>query len=142
VWARSASIRVPTRCWRRGRVRGDRGGGHRGGVEVVSSRTVVGERCAWRQDEQPSWGQRARFIDGQAGPARPGTGPGKHGPSANGPAQAHGLIGPCLGSPRAWPLAQAWPSGPLFVPGQPARRAQKNGPCQHQPVRDSKQQKT
>jgi hypothetical protein len=70
-------------------------------------------------------------IDGQqAGPARPDTGPGKHDPSAN---------GPCLESPRAWPLAKARPSGPLFVPGQPARHAQKNGLCQHQPANVPKQ---
>jgi hypothetical protein len=91
-----------------------------------------GRRSGKRKSEQMGWytenqGVVVDIDDQHAGPARSGTGPGKHGPWANGPARVYGLNGPCLESSRAWPLAQARPSRPLFVPGQLARHAKKTG---------------
>jgi hypothetical protein len=73
---------------------------------------------------------------------RPGTGPGKHDPTVNGPTRVYVLNGSCLESPRVWLLAQTRPSVPLFVPGRPAWHGKKMGRASTKPVKVKKTQKT
>jgi hypothetical protein len=88
--------------------------------------------CIYRYKHKGRSGEEV--IDGQqTDPARPDTGPVKHGPTANGSAWYIMLNGPCLKSPRAWTLAQARPFGLVFVSSWPAEHDIKTGRASRKP---------